>query len=219
MLQADSLVFADCNNDIVVVRNPNPITNSILTDVTNKDNGRDQVNAFTDGDVHFYWVYEGCSGTVKTRSSNRGPTLGPNMPACETHWTYSHSAYYDGQTMPKITVRGRRVQFDCGRLIATVSAFSCETRVSLVTCVPFAATRFYGWTRLDSATTGGDQLLLGVRTNCVAWIFDAAAGGIFQNSTFELPNLNQELFVRVATLGTAIASVWLVGYDVPNGEG
>ena len=89
MLIADALQLVDCNNDIVIVTRPNPVTNDIRVDSTNQKNGRDQQTAFSAGDVHFYFVYEGCSGTVYSRSSVNNPRFGgPTMPTCETNWAY-----------------------------------------------------------------------------------------------------------------------------------
>jgi len=223
-LLADSLILADNCNDIVVVRSPGSVTNDITVDNGNKDNGRDQSGSFTAGDIHFYWVYEGASGKLKTRASVVAPCdrSGPTVPACETHWAYSHSMYWNANCLHAVSVRGRHVAYDCARTLLADATASCETRVSLVTLVPLAATRVHVHARalLPTGGTVGDHFLLGHRLNCIAWLVPSgAAAGACNSSLLILPNLNQELFYRFEGVGTASRlTLEVMGYDCPNGD-
>lgn len=221
-LIADYLTLVDSCNDIVVVKNPATLTNDITVDLLNKKNSRDQAGAFSAGDIHFYWTYEGVSGTPYSRSSAKGPnTSGPEMPACETHWAYSHSAYWDGNCIRRHVVRGAGVYFECldsTRVLNAASA-NCETRVGLATIVPAIATRVRLLVRYTDTASSvvGDRLLIGYRLQCIAYIL----GGVVSDSDatvteLELPNVNQEFYYR--NTGTPEITVHVTGYDVPNGD-
>lgn len=225
-LVADALVLADACNDVVVVKNPASLTQDILIDVTNKKNSRDQVAAFSAGDVHLYWVYEGTCGTVYSRSSAKGPdTSGPELPACETHWTYSHSLYWDQNCLRRHTVRGGWVTFDCldsTRVLVGAAATACETRINLPTYVPSIAQQIRLQATLDtqSGTNTDGCVHLGVRLNCVGWVLTAPATiGERATLVFDIPNVNQELYYRMpTTLALPKLTLYVLGFSVPNGE-
>ena len=221
---ADALVLRDACNDVVVVTAPASLTQDITVDNGNKDNGRDQSGAFVAGDIHFYWVYEGASGRLKTRSSVVPPCdrSGPTLPACETHWAYSHSAYWNANCLHRVTVRGRTVYYECARNVLNAVTGNCETRTSLVTLVPLAATRVHLNVRhlLPAGGVITDVYRIGYRLNCLAWTVPNGGAGTASNSTMlTLPNVNQEFFYRFegsATQGELTVDV--EGYDVPSGD-
>lgn len=221
-LVAQRLVLADSCNDVVVVRNPASINNSICTSFTNKKNGRDNTESgggFPAGDLHFYWVYEGQSGTLYSRSSTKGPdTSGPELPTCETNYAYSHSAYWDGNCLRRHTVRGATVYFDCtdSTRVLNAGAATCETRVSLVTVVPGIATRVHLRGEALNDTGGQANIVLGHRLNCLAMTINVRATS---TDDFELtiPNINQEVFYRIDAASLAL-TLRVAGFDVPNGD-
>ena len=225
-LVATALVLADSCNDVVVVRNPANLTNNISTDLTNKKNSRDQAGAFSAGDVHFYWVYEGDCGQTYSRSSAKGPdTSGPELPVCETHWAYSHSLYWNTDCLKRHTVRGSRVTFDCldaNRVLIGTAATACETRVNLTTFVPAIAQTITLQATLDTlAGTNIDGCVhLGVRLSCVGWIL-AGSGTAGERTTIvlDVPNVNQEVYYRMPTTSALPKlSLAVIGFTVPNGE-
>ena len=227
-LVAQGLVLADSCNDIVVVKNPSSITVNLCTSFTNKKNGRDgseSGNGLQPGDVHFYWVYEGASGSTYGRASSKGPeTSGPALQACETHAAYSHSVYWDGNCLRRHTVRGRRVSFDCVQMTGTCLVFAtiatCETRASLVTLVPAVATNVHLQARVYRIASTGGEVYLGHRLNCIARVLSVRS----DNASFEtieeeitLPNVNQEIYYRSNSTAMEL-SLTVLGFDVPNGD-
>ena len=222
MLIARSLMLTDGNNDVVVVHRPNPVTVDITTDLTNKKNGRDQVAAFTDGDIHLYWVYEGASGNTYGRASTTGPPTGPTLPACETHWCYSESLRWNGQRLLPHTQRGNYVAFDCASTLICVNegAATCETRINLSSCVPLIASRIkLGVRYTTTSATAGFQLYLGSRLNCISHVLVTSTTTTPDSTAaeVELPNIDQQFYYRTNN-AAALATITVSGYTVPNGD-
>lgn len=223
-LVADGLVLVDSCNDLVVVRTPASLTNNICTSWTNKKNGRDGSEAgggIQIGDIHFWWVYEGASGTLYSRASAKGPeTSGPDLQSCETNFAYSHSLYWDGNCLRKHTVRGHSVSFDCtdSTRVLNAGAATCETRIGLATIVPAVATRirlrvFFSFT----SATAGAQVYLGHRLNCLAFVLDGSqtTDTTAYATEVEVPNVNQEIYYR---LTAGAVTITVQGFDVPSGD-
>ena len=215
-LVADRVLLGDSCDELVIIRKPAAITNDITVDNTNQDNGRDQFAAFSAGWIHFYWTYKGDCGKLVSRSSTKAPPDGPELPACETHWAYSHPAYYDGSCLHKVRVLGETIFYDCARTVLSAGTATCETKVELQTSTPPNANETLLYIYHNSNSTATRPLSISHLEACTH-LFLAEANAAFSSQYVRLPNVKQQLFYRFLDLATGGVTLDVGGYTIESG--
>jgi hypothetical protein len=228
----------DLSADAIVLRNPATggvaVSTNVATitdDVTVAGpvaNGRDQAGAFGASSwIHFYFIWN--NTTLATIASATAPPTGPTLPTGYTHWAYAASVFFNGSSqLVSVRVRGAWIEYQSRQSILSGGAGTSETAVGLTSVVPPNALRVRVNAQLTitasaSASTGSLTLryLSGLDLYQLAIAGIANGGQISETAEVTFPNQAQNMYYLTAISGGASAqsaSLWALGYAVPNGS-
>ncbi len=230
----------DCSADSVALRNPTDgsiVVRTATGTLTNDTgaaqvaDGRDQAGAFTASTfIHLYYIWNGT--TLATLTSATGPPTGPTLPTGYTHWAYAETRRVNAvPALETMTARGAIVFWDAEQSVLANGTAAIETSVDLAAKVPAAATRALLRAELicpRNATVSDDDTLrlryaTGANFDSVRQTRDNfGTGNLTQQKLVLLPNVGQAVLYLLELLSSggtgSSASLFVVGYTVPNGD-
>jgi hypothetical protein len=228
-LDADLIVLADSNGYTHAIYDPGAaITNNIST-AGPAANGRDQAGAFSNSSwVHFYWIWNGT--TLATISSATAPPTGPTLPSGYTHWAYAGAVYLgSGGTLTYTYIRGAVAYYRTLQSALSNGGATSETTISLAALVPPNATNIHLFINARITASGGGvggsnlmlRLVSGVGLIAQYSVDAIVAGqGGNQGGGLLIPNVSQLYYLWQdynANISARAATIYVAGYEVPNG--